>query len=76
MLPNLDKELSPYFNRLTGDPNHVTLFVKDIKELIQLISLILLRLDDKSNSLSRTTDMLIQSIDQVGSKIEDGMFSS
>ena len=76
VLPNLDKELSPYFNRLTGDPNHVTLFVKDIKELIQLISLILLRLDDKSNSLSRTTDMLIQSIDQVGSKIEDGMFSS
>lgn len=73
ILPNVDKELSPYLNKLTGDPKNVNLFVQNLKELIQLISLLLVRIEQQPYALQKTTGEFMKQIDEVGAKVEDAV---
>ena len=78
ILPKIDKELSPYLSKLMGNTEDVTAVTKNIKELIELTTMLMLgyqsNTDNSSTShpLHRTTATILEQVDTVGAGIEEG----
>ena len=82
ILPRVDRELSPVLSNLIGDPRRVTLITKNIKELIQSASVVLLTPSLSSSSLNKSpsgekstkiTQSVMKSVDIVGDAVEDAI---
>jgi hypothetical protein len=75
ILPNIDKELSPYFLKFTGDPKSVAQGIENIKDIITLISVLLVRYEDQPASLKKINGDFLKQIDQIGAQVERGVVS-
>lgn len=81
ILPRVDRELSPVLSNLIGDPKRVTLITKNIKELIQTASFVLLTpgslpsssLDTSLGGEKSITQSVMKSVDIVGDAVEDAI---
>lgn len=73
ILPSIDKELAPYLIKLTTDPKTVRAGIEYVKELIQLISFVILKYEQEPSSLHRGTVDVIKHLELVGTRVENGM---
>ena len=72
ILPGIDKEVAPYLMRLTKDPKTVTAGIEYVKELIQLISFVIVKYEQKPSLIHRSTVDIIKHLDVVGARVENG----
>lgn len=78
ILPRVDKELSPYLSKLTGDPRRVSLITANIKDLIQSASVVLLFpgsvIEDSPPTITSTVMKSVErSVDRVGETVEEAI---
>ena len=72
ILPSIDKEVAPYLMRLTKDPKSVTAGVEYVKELIQLISFVIVKYEQKPSLIHKSTADIIKHLEVVGARVENG----
>ena len=70
ILPRVDNQLSPVLSNLIGDPNSVTQITRNIKDLIQVISVVIT--SDTQKKPQTLTDTVMKQVDIVGETVEEG----
>jgi hypothetical protein len=78
ILPRVDRELSPVLSNLIGDPRRVSQITKNIKELIQSASVVLLTPGPdvdapRGGGEKSITQSVMKSVDLVGDAVEEAI---
>lgn len=72
ILPRVDNQLSPVLSNLIGDPNSVSLITRNIKDLIQVISVVITADPQYERRPTTLTDTVMKQVDLVGETVEEG----
>ena len=72
ILPRVDNQLSPVLSNLIGDPNSVSLITRNIKDLIQVISVVITADSQNERRPATLTDTVMKQVDLVGETVEEG----